>query len=755
MSVRQPVRLLDISRITEAYPLELLADFATGNFTLLNSSGSQIEHKKPGKITVKYGQSTIVNNQDLSENIEFTIPESTSVSGNAATATKLQTPVTITVGNTGKSFDGSAPVSWSLTEIGAAAVGHNHDSDYLGIDDTAAAATKLATARTFTIGSASAKSFDGTANLTWTLSEIGAAAVGHNHDSQYLAIGGTAAAATKLATARQITIGNTSKSFDGSAAVSWTLSEIGAAAANHNHDSDYLGISDTAVAATKLATARSIGLSGVTAQAQSFDGTGNVTIPITAIPSSLLTGTIDLSLIPAGALERMVVVTSDTDRFQLTTSQVQVGDIVKVTDSGLMYYVKDQNNLSNSNGYEVYTAGYATSVPWEGISNKPTFATVATSGSYNDLTDRPTIYGPSSTTPLVASGSGSVGTGTTFARADHVHPVQTSVTGNAGTATRLATSRTLTIGDTGKSFNGSADVSWTLSEIGAAAEDHNHDDTYLGINNTAVAANRLATARMLTIGNTGKPFNGSAAVSWSLTEIGAAAEDHNHDSDYLGIDDTAAAATKLATARTFTIGSASAKSFDGTANLRWTLSEIGAAAVGHNHDSDYLGIDDTAAAATKLATARTLTIGNTGKSFNGTANLRWTLSEIGAAAASHTHSNYLSTSGGTVSGDLTIGGTLTMSTDGDVSGISVVYTATIGTSWSGSGPYTQTITVTGILATDVPVVDMRCSGTYSTDQSREEAFGQIYRIVTAANRITVYAHEKTTTSCPIRLLVVR
>ena len=701
MSVRQPVRLLDISRITEAYPLELLADFATGNFTLLNSSGSQIEHKKPGKITVKYGQSTIVNNQDLSENIEFTIPESTSVSGNAATATKLQTPVTITVGNTGKSFDGSAPVSWSLTEIGAAAVGHNHDSDYLGIDDTAAAATKLATARTFTIGSASAKSFDGTANLTWTLSEIGAAAVGHNHDSQYLAIGGTAAAATKLATARQITIGNTSKSFDGSAAVSWTLSEIGAAAANHNHDSDYLGISDTAVAATKLATARSIGLSGVTAQAQSFDGTGNVTIPITAIPSSLLTGTIDLSLIPAGALERMVVVTSDTDRFQLTTSQVQVGDIVKVTDSGLMYYVKDQNNLSNSNGYEVYTAGYATSVPWEGISNKPTFATVATSGSYNDLTDRPTIYGPSSTTPLVASGSGSVGTGTTFARADHVHPVQTSVTGNAGTATRLATSRTLTIGDTGKSFNGSADVSWTLSEIGAAAEDH------------------------------------------------------NHDSDYLGIDDTAAAATKLATARTFTIGSASAKSFDGTANLRWTLSEIGAAAVGHNHDSDYLGIDDTAAAATKLATARTLTIGNTGKSFNGTANLRWTLSEIGAAAASHTHSNYLSTSGGTVSGDLTIGGTLTMSTDGDVSGISVVYTATIGTSWSGSGPYTQTITVTGILATDVPVVDMRCSGTYSTDQSREEAFGQIYRIVTAANRITVYAHEKTTTSCPIRLLVVR
>lgn len=38
--------------------------------------------------------------------------------GNAASATKLQTARTITIGNTGKSFDGSADVSWSLAEIG-------------------------------------------------------------------------------------------------------------------------------------------------------------------------------------------------------------------------------------------------------------------------------------------------------------------------------------------------------------------------------------------------------------------------------------------------------------------------------------------------------------------------------------------------------------------------------------------------------------------------------------------------------------
>lgn len=49
-----------------------------------------------------------------------------SFGGNATTATRLQTARTITIGNTGKSFDGSAGVSWSLAEIGAAAETHAH-----------------------------------------------------------------------------------------------------------------------------------------------------------------------------------------------------------------------------------------------------------------------------------------------------------------------------------------------------------------------------------------------------------------------------------------------------------------------------------------------------------------------------------------------------------------------------------------------------------------------------------------------------
>jgi hypothetical protein len=44
-----------------------------------------------------------------------------------------------------------------------------------------------------------------------------------------------------------------------------------------------------------------------------------------------------------------------------------------------------------------------------------------------------------------------------------------NITGNAATATTWQTPRTLTIGNTGKSVNGSIDVAWSLAEIGAQA----------------------------------------------------------------------------------------------------------------------------------------------------------------------------------------------------------------------------------------------------------------------------------------------
>ena len=63
-------------------------------------------------------------------------PIATNITGNSSTATKLQTVRTLTIGNTGKSFDGSSNVSWSLSEIGAASSGHTHTTSIATSTDT-------------------------------------------------------------------------------------------------------------------------------------------------------------------------------------------------------------------------------------------------------------------------------------------------------------------------------------------------------------------------------------------------------------------------------------------------------------------------------------------------------------------------------------------------------------------------------------------------------------------------------------------
>lgn len=88
--------------------------------------------------------------------------------------------------------------------------------------------------------------------------------------------------------------------------------------------------------------------------------------------------------------------------------------------------------------------------------------------------------------------------------------------------------------------------------------------------------------------------------------------------------------------------------------------------------------------------------------------------------------------------------------------VSTVYTATIGTTWTGSeAPYTQALTVTGLLATDNPTVDIVPSSTYSDVEAQIDAYGKIYKMVASANALTVYATETTTVSIPIQLRAVR
>lgn len=84
------------------------------------------------------------------------------------------------------------------------------------------------------------------------------------------------------------------------------------------------------------------------------------------------------------------------------------------------------------------------------------------------------------------------------------------------------------------------------------------------------------------------------------------------------------------------------------------------------------------------------------------------------------------------------------------------YTTTLNTTWSGTeAPYSKVQTVTGILATDNPIVDIVPSGTYATDVQVETDWANIYRIVTSANTVTFYAHAKPTGSIPLQIKAVR
>lgn len=84
-------------------------------------------------------------------------------------------------------------------------------------------------------------------------------------------------------------------------------------------------------------------------------------------------------------------------------------------------------------------------------------------------------------------------------------------------------------------------------------------------------------------------------------------------------------------------------------------------------------------------------------------------------------------------------------------------TITTGTTWTGSAaPYTQEISVTGLLASDTPFADIVLDDVEYDDISAALiAYSKIYRMTAGAGKLTVYATEAITETLDIRLKVVR
>jgi hypothetical protein len=123
-------------------------------------------------------------------------------------------------------------------------------------------------------------------------------------------------------------------------------------------------------------------------------------------------------------------------------------------------------------------------------------ATVATSGSYSDLTNKPAVPAASTKAPSADSAAGVVGTSTAYARADHSHPFPTP------------------------------------ADIGAATAAHTHDITTLTNykappSPSSVAGSNLAATAAVGV-STDYARADHAHPLPTLTQLGAAAATHKH-----------------------------------------------------------------------------------------------------------------------------------------------------------------------------------------------------------------------------------
>lgn len=252
------------------------------------------------------------------------------------------------------------------------------------------------------------------------------------------------------------------------------------------------------------------------------------------------------------------------------------------------------NQLSLGNSAAQAAAGNHTHT-WASITSKPT-----------------TLSGYGITDAVDMAGNQTISGTKTFSSA-----IGGSITGNASTATKLATARTIG----GVPFDGSANIS--LPGVNAVG---NQNTT-----GNAATATKLATARSLQTNlasTAAASFDGSGNASPGITGV-------------LGIGNGGTGASTVAgsgTAGKVLISGASTTAAAPT----WRV--LSAADIPTLNQST----TGNAATATKLATARTLTLGSTGKTFDGTGNVAYTLEEMGAAASSHTHAAATASAAGLV-----------------------------------------------------------------------------------------------------------
>ena len=524
---------------------------------------------------------------------------------------------TLTIGNTGKSVNGSGNVSWSIGEIGAAPASHNHTS-LTGITNLSFAAEGSDSASITTTVEGANTYFD--FNLSddpshedmwrWRFRPSGA------NVFNAMTLDAISTTEAKLAVTGEVQATRLKGTLTGDVKGNVTGT-----------------VSGNAGSATKLATARTI-------NGTNFDGTGNIT-------------------------------TANWG----TARNIQIGNAVKsVNGSGNVTW-----NWSEMQVPRAYSSSYNFGGNQNAITTAQFITMLTNLGAFSQVywVSRGS-WSYASNQYINDTGCGNI----------HLAGCVVEVIGNTSAYTiRVTTPTTTASGTTNAEFiyvNNGTDYSpgWrrqyntknkpTASEIGAAASSHTHNyagsSSAGGAANTAIKLNTArtingtsfdgsanittslwGTARNIQIGNTAKSVNGSANVSWSLSEIGAMPCNKVTSLDCNTIKTTSIYLVKGSPTNAGTTSHGTLKTyFDvGTPYQLWMPDNVNTVykrtynttnAAWNGWSTTFTNsISGNAATSSKWATARTFTIGNTGKSVDGSGNVSWSLSEIGAAASSHSH----------------------------------------------------------------------------------------------------------------------
>lgn len=286
----------------------------------------------------------------------------TSFNGSAnITTASWGTARAIQIGNTSKTVNGSANVGWTLEEIGAASSSHTHSYLPLAGGTMTGTISSSRTTGTYLAGS------QGTAVINSTASNGSYTTLIKSNSTNGKFTLNTYQSSFILGYMSNTVI----EAGTNSLTRSWYFNENGNLYPGINN-SQSLGtssnkwstvyattfngaLSGNATTATTLQTARTIGLSGVTATAQSFNGSANITIPITAVPASLLTGKSaikaseinnDKHWIPSNDNSVTNFVSMTVDEYEESADSLPTGTVVAITDSNESYVTTQPSSIT-------------------------------------------------------------------------------------------------------------------------------------------------------------------------------------------------------------------------------------------------------------------------------------------------------------------------------------------------------------------------------------------------------------------------